>query len=564
LVPSGAPANTYYVRVYDARTGYGSGDFDICVYGIVPPPLNNDPCGSGNFSSNMASWGGASSILASYDGGSPIFMGQANNSTANPPTGVNLVYFSGSTAYANNLGANEPTPPCGNLGSSAKTVWFKFKAPTIGGIDVTLRSLFNGNPTNFSTILAAYVASVDPCTGTPTYTNIGCATTGVLNLTAASTVLAPYAGQFIYVQLAGNGASSPVGNYMLSIQAVPQNIALSNPTTSSLTVTLPTAPGATNVSVQWRTVGSAGYSLVNVSPTLGSYTITGLSSGVNYQVWAKYYNNNQAFYTNFATLGTTIGCSAAPAAPNVVPVPNRCSRDTIEWFGHPLAAGLFPYRLYWKQAASTGGYSVLAVPASAYNATTGKVSVLLTNLAVNTTYQFYYRVMCAGGAQVASNVANYTQCNGPAKMDGTFHGSFEHNGRYFVDADFIDVTNFTDNTPADGNVHEVVLNEVNDMNAVLNGAGVKVASNGEENGAFELIPNPTSDNVFVEYNLANAGRVVVRVMNIQGKVVKEEVMENSDASGAVQIDLSDVQSGVYMVSVDAPGYKATKRLVVTK
>jgi hypothetical protein len=183
---------------------------------------------------------------------------------------------------------------------------------------------------------------------------------------------------------------------------------------------------------------------------------------------------------------------------------------------------------------------------------------------VNTSYQFYYRVICAGGAQVVSGIANYTQCNGPAKMDGTFHGSFEHNGRYFVDADFVDVTSFTDNTPADGNVHEVVLNEVNDMNAVLSGAGVKVASNGEENGAFELIPNPTSDNVFVEYNLANAGRVVVRVMNIQGKVVKEEVMENSDASGAVQIDLSDVQSGVYMVSVDAPGYKATKRLVVTK
>jgi hypothetical protein len=351
---------------------------------------------------------------------------------------------------------------------------------------------------------------------------------------------------------------------MLSIQAVPQNIALSNPTTSSLTVTLPTAPGATNVSVQWRTVGSAGYSLVNVSPTLVSYTITGLSSGVNYQVWAKYYNNSQAFYTNFATLGTTIGCSASPAAPNVVPVPNRCSRDTITWFGHPLASGAFPYRLYWKLASSTGGYSVLAIPAAAYNNATGKVSVLLTNLLVNMSYQFYYRVMCAGGAQVASNVATYTQCNGPAKMDGTFHGSFEHNGRYFVDADFIDVTNFTDNTPADGNVHEVVLNEVNDMNAVLNGAGVKAASNGEENGAFELIPNPTSDNVFVEYNLANAGRVVVRVMNIQGKVVKEEVMENSDASGAVQIDLSDVQSGVYMVSVDAPGYKATKRLVVTK
>jgi hypothetical protein len=559
-----AAQGTYFMRVFDARVGAGSGNFSVCLVGNIPAPQNDDPCGSSNFSGNSAKWGGASTILASYDGGSPIFMGQANNAQSNPPTGVNLVYFSGSTAYANNLGANEPTPPCGNLGSNAKTVWFKFKAPSIGGVDVNLRTLFNGNPTNFATNIAAYALSVDPCTNTPSFTNLGCATTGVLNLTAASTILTPYAGQFIYVQLAGNGASSPVGNYMLSIQAVPQNIALSNPTTSSLTVTLPTAPGATNVSVQWRAVGSNGYSIANISPSLGTYTISGLNSGVNYQVWAKYYNNSQAFYTNFATMGTVIGCSAAPAAPSVVPVPNRCSRDTIEWAAHPLASGAFPYRLYWKQASSTGGYSVLAIPAAAYNNATGKVSVLLTNLLVNTSYQFYYRVMCAGGAQVASNVATYTQCNGPAKMDGTFHGSFEHNGRYFVDADFIDVTNFTDNTPADGNVHEVVLNEVNDMNAVLNGSNVIVASNGEENGAFELIPNPTSDNVFVEYNLANAGRVVVRVMNIQGKVVKEEVMENSDASGAVQIDLSDVQSGVYMVSVDAPGYKATKRLVVTK
>ncbi|MCX8479018.1 MAG: YDG domain-containing protein [Chitinophagales bacterium] len=555
---------TYLIRVFDARVGAGSGNFSVCLVGIIPAPQNDDPCGSSNFSGNTAKWGGASTILASYDGGSPIFMGQANNAQSNPPTGVNLVYFSGSNAYANNLGANEPTPPCGNLGANAHTVWFKFKAPTIGGIDVKLRTLFNGNPTNFATNIAAYALSVDPCTNTPSFTNLGCATTGTLNLSAISTVLAPYAGQYIYVQLAGNGASSPVGNYMLSIQAVPQNIALSNPTTSSLTVTLPTAPGATNVSVQWRAVGTTGYSLTNISPSLGTYTINGLSSGVNYQVWAKYYNNNQAFYTNFATMGTVVGCSAVPATPSIIPVANHCSRDTIEWPAHPLASGAFPYRLYWKQTASTGGYSVLAVPAAAYNNATGKVDVLLTNLAVNTSYQFYYRVLCAGGAQVASNVATYTQCNGPAKMDGTFHGNFEHNGRYFVDADFVDVTNFTDNTPADGNVHEVVLNEVNDMNAVLNGSGLKVANNGEENGAFELIPNPTSDNVFVEYNVANAGRVVVRVMNIQGKMVKEEVMENSDAIGAVQIDLSDLQSGVYMVSVDAPGYKATKRLVVTK
>jgi len=228
-----------------------------------------------------------------------------------------------------------------------------------------------------------------------------------------------------------------------------------------------------------------------------------------------------------------------------------------------LATSTFPYRLYWGKVGGSG-YNIMAVPASAYNATTGKVDVLLTNLAVNQNYFFFYRVMCSGGAQVTSAVANYMQCNGPAKMDGTFHGAYEHNGRYFVDADIADVTSFTDNTTADGNVHEVVLNEVADMNAVLNGNGVKVANTGDENGTFELVPNPTSDNVFVEYNLTNAGRVVVRVMNIQGKVVKEEVVENGNTNAAVQIDLSNVQSGVYMVSVDAPGYKATKRLVVTK
>jgi LysM repeat protein len=173
-------------------------------------------------------------------------MGAANNVTSNPPVGINCVYFTGSTAYATNMGSNEPTPPCGNLGSNPKTTWFRFRAPTLGGVDITLRTLFNGNPTNFSNLIAAYAVSSDPCTGNPTYTNLGCSTNGVLTMPAASSILAPYAGQYIYVQLAGNGPTSPTGNYKLSIQAVPQNIVLSNPATSSITVTLPTTPGATN------------------------------------------------------------------------------------------------------------------------------------------------------------------------------------------------------------------------------------------------------------------------------------------------------------------------------
>jgi hypothetical protein len=46
--------------------------------------------------------------------------------------------------------------------------------------------------------------------------------------------------------------------------------------------------------------------------------------------------------------------------------------------------------------------------------------------------------------------------------------------------------------------------------------------------------------------------------------VKEELISNSAKTGAQVFDLSEMNSGVYLVNVKAAGYTETKRLVVAK
>lgn len=565
--PKGFTGGVFYLRVYDSRVGFGSGDFSICLQGILPVPFNDNVCNAGNFSSNYARWGGSGNATAysvsAYDNGATLFMGSASHFSDNPPYGVNCVYFSGSTTFATNQGADEPIPPCAVVGSYPKTLWFKFRAPTMGGVDVTLRTLFNGNPTNFNNYISAYILSKDPCTGVPNYTNIGCSTNGVLSFTALGGVLSQYAGQFVYVQLGGSGASSPFGDYVLSIQAIPSNITLTNPTTSSLTVNLPSVPGCSQISVQWQKVGATGYSFTNVSSSVNSYLIKGISSGANYTVWAKYSNAIQSYYSTTKVMGTTVGCSAAPSGPTIIPAINHCGKDTIEWPGHVLATGSVPYRIYWGVVGSTG-YNLQSVPASAYNPATGKVRFVISNLQPNQSYYFYYRVLCVGGAQTVSNITTYTQCNGPAKLQAIVPGAVKFNDRVFVNSEISEIIAFSDTVANANAVHTINLESVSEESLNLNFSDVKSEWNfTDTNFDFELIPNPASDNVLIKSNINADENAEVLIMNLQGEIVsKLDWRSRSNGNGQTYIDLQTLVGGVYMVSFSCKQGTVIHKLVV--
>ncbi len=561
------PSTTYYVRLYSYNNGIWSiQPFDTSFTTpnvVISNVIGDNPCTARNFSSNNPQWGGGNNILSAYDGGSTIFLGQTNNSSNYPPTGVNCVYFSGNTSSASNLGINEPIPLCGIMGSNSKTLWFKFKAPTIGGIDIRLRTLFNGIPTNFNTTIAAYYFPNDPCNSNNSYINLACSTNGVLNFPSSVGILAPYAGQFIYVQLSGNGITSPFGNYALSIQAIPQNIALSNPTTSSLSVTIPTLPGATNISLQWRMQGTNGYNTINLNPSVTAYNITGLLSGVNYQVWAKYSNSTQAFYSNYSTLSTTIGCSATPSAPTIKNVLNHCSRDTIEWNPHPLANNTYPYRLYWLNInTQPNGYNVIAVPSSAFNTLNNKIDVLLNNLVPNNTYNFFYRVICQGGAQVVSNVSTFSQCNGPAKTNETCNNDYQINDIYYTKPTFQEIALLTDNTPSDGKPHYIDISNYKLVSTSQDSTYINTTYNLNLNDDFILNPNPASTKIKVQLMNPEIKNYEVGVYSIQGTLLTSFKILKNYTNNTFEIDINDLTPGVYFINIVTDISNTTKQLII--
>jgi hypothetical protein len=558
-----AAATTYRIRVYNAAAGFGSGTFSICVYSGTAPP-NTIPCASINASANSGHVAGVSNnVVSAYDNGGSVYAGQNNNNVlANPPSGPSMVYYTGSTAYAYAY-TGEPTPSCGSVPSTPKPVWYKFRVPTFTA-GVTLRSVTTYGQ-SMTPILAAYtLVGTSQLCNNPVFTQIGCSSTGTLTL--SSTALNAYVGQYMYVQLQGN-TSVPSGNYTLSIQGVVNGITLTNPTTTSLRVNFPSfsAPAPGKYVVYWRKVGSTGANYVNLSPT-ANYTINGLSSNQTYEVWVKFVDistsTGSQIYCAKASLSTTPGCGGNLSAPSVIGASGHCSVVSVSWpspsaQGVPTllipAASTYPYRLVWYFTNGTGFHgsvqAIASLPSTGYG---------ISGLQLSQNYAFYYTFKCVGGALMTSYLTAYATCSGPAR--GNTHTEYVIAGVHYVDATEEELMNaLTANVAEDGEVHEFNL--------------VNIANQEEANqdqvtsvGTFELIPNPTSNTVSVDYSLpaTNLESLVVKVMDVQGKVVREETIKTPNQYGNVKFDLSDVEAGVYLVNIQTEGYTETKKLVVSK
>jgi hypothetical protein len=548
-------AGNYFVRVFDSRVGSGSGAHTICVYN-GNPPINDNPCTSINLSGNLGNIACCPTIKVNFDGGSSYLMGNATpNPTATPPTGNNLVYYTGSTAFGSSM-VGEPTPTCANVGwAPAKTTWFSFMAPKIALTNVTIRTSYTA--TTFSTVLAAYVLTSGTACAAPVFTQIGCTNTGSLTLTGIA--LSPYAGQQIYVQLSGDAGAN--GNYMYSIQGTAPAVSLTAAATSTLTVNIPSVGNNVvgehiGTVIYYKTVGSTGFVTTStLAPSTTSYSIGGLLSGSSYQVWAKYLTlSGKAYYSNVVTGTTTTGCAGNAPAPTALPQnPLHCAVQSFSWPAHPLATTTYGYRFYNVLTGNTN-YNVTALTGTSFG-----IGALL----VNANYTCFYKVICDGGASIFSLPISYSTCLGAPKQSNTNENTvYEYNGLYFHNVDITEIAAATDNTPADGKTHEVKLNVVSNNEGNENNAGTKLVTT--EN-SFELVPNPTSNNVLVDYTLNTSNVVVtIKLMDVQGRIIAQYKTTAENTIGAYELNLSEVKAGVYLVNVQADGLNATKKLVVNK
>jgi subtilisin family serine protease len=514
---------------------------------IAPPAAINDlPCYALNGSANSGSISGTNN-LASYDHGASLFNGLSNNPTSNPPSGPNLIYYSGSTSLATNNGLNEPTPTCGVVGTSPKTIWFKFKAPTMGGIDVTIRT--NYTSTNFNTLISAYIPSQNPCNNGTTYTAIGCSNNGTLILNSFN--LSAYAGQDIYVQLMGNGVSSPFGNYCISLQGVPLNIALVNTSSSKITVNFPTVSGATAYRLYWKVATANGYCYTSISPSTSTYTITGLLPATNYKVWACYSNTQQSFYSLVQTSTTTVGCIGTSVAATVTPFtsPIHCTKLTVSWPAISNALPTYGYRLYWQLVGSSG-YNTVALTNPNYT---------ISNLNLNANYQIWYKAICNDNTTILSPISNASTCGAPARQSPEYESSvWESNGVVFVNEDPRVIAENTDLTIPNGKVQAITLNHFEATIASKNFDSLEL----KNRSTVTLQPNPADDLAVLKYVLPSIGNLQITIRTIDGRLMNTYPFYASNMEGYINFDVHNYAAGVYLITIQGTDFIQTTKLMV--
>ncbi|MBL7912012.1 MAG: T9SS type A sorting domain-containing protein [Bacteroidia bacterium] len=84
--------------------------------------------------------------------------------------------------------------------------------------------------------------------------------------------------------------------------------------------------------------------------------------------------------------------------------------------------------------------------------------------------------------------------------------------------------------------------------------------------SLSLFPNPTNGDVFVAFNSNEGETAVINVMDINGRIVKHEMLGKLNSGEAkYTLDTKDLSSGMYIVSINSDmGTKRVAKLIVTK
>ena len=113
--------------------------------------------------------------------------------------------------------------------------------------------------------------------------------------------------------------------------------------------------------------------------------------------------------------------------------------------------------------------------------------------------------------------------------------------------------------------NETTKEVVQSTSAVFKAKGPNVGINEvlAEN-SVAVYPNPASNLVNVNFNLAQSSEVEMRIYDVTGKVVLSEVNSFANGTNSAILNIESLTNGVYYVDVVSGHSKTTKRLVISK
>lgn len=84
----------------------------------------------------------------------------------------------------------------------------------------------------------------------------------------------------------------------------------------------------------------------------------------------------------------------------------------------------------------------------------------------------------------------------------------------------------------------------------------------EEEIVFEISPNPAISKVYLKYKIPESRDFIIRVYNVMGKKVFQEIITSKVLSQQISIDVSDWASGVYFLKGEIGGREVVEKIVV--
>lgn len=129
---------------------------------------------------------------------------------------------------------------------------------------------------------------------------------------------------------------------------------------------------------------------------------------------------------------------------------------------------------------------------------------------------------------------------------------------------------FTYTLPTDSDPAEIALVALlidQNTGAILNASevqldGLGVAENPIALDNIEMYPNPTSEFVNVSFGMTAPANVRLNVYSMSGAVVKTQSYENLNGSQAIQVDVSSLAAGEYLVSLATEKGAVVKSIIV--
>ncbi len=106
---------------------------------------------------------------------------------------------------------------------------------------------------------------------------------------------------------------------------------------------------------------------------------------------------------------------------------------------------------------------------------------------------------------------------------------------------------------------------VDNINIFTSNSALGIADNSANVNSMEIFPNPMKDNATVNFNLANASIVQVTMTNVLGQTVYSTSLGQMTAGDHnTKIDASNLNSGIYFVTLNVADGKITKKVSINK